>query len=377
MIVLENKLYTSDETASVIGVTSRTLYRYVKSGEISPETKTKSGTYRFIRDEIYKYLYPDNFKEVLEQVKMVEQESTSYSSSGNEALNTSSQTQAQSLNQHLPAQSSTKITQPNNLVGDTVDSAPLSSITEESPAPTVNNVAPTQPLTADSEELDLDKELQNLEKDLSGMNIPSGLNDPVVSLPDTPVASASSPASIVNTSQNVVSAPAQSSIPSPATVVTEESLNTIDGISEISPLDLNTNPTVGDPSVSSTEDPWNYYLGEGMGLLDIAKKLNDLSKETGRKYAATMYGGLSLHKDIDEFFTIHFYVETEDLNWWVEQLSLKPSDKEKANICLIPSSDTNIFKDAYKLRGLFVASDQKLIEDLMKHGEKELAKSLI
>jgi len=41
MIVLANKLYTSDETADVIGVTSRTLYRYVKNGEISPETKTK------------------------------------------------------------------------------------------------------------------------------------------------------------------------------------------------------------------------------------------------------------------------------------------------------------------------------------------------
>ncbi|NCT55593.1 helix-turn-helix domain-containing protein [bacterium] len=375
MIVLANKLYTSDETADVIGVTSRTLYRYVKNGEISPETKTKSGTYRFVREEIYKYLYPDNFKEILEQVKLVEQESTKYSTPGNTAFDMPTQTRAQDISQHLPAQSSTNNTQPNNLVGDDVDSAPLSLNKEESPAPTpINTEVP--PL---EEEIDLDKELKDLEKDLTAnISAPAPATANFNENPNTYNSDTSQNLKTVVEPELSAPAPAQSSNTNDSVSPLEESKSINSGSTENSNNNTNNpSPLTTENSGSSTGEPWNYYSNEGLGLLEIAKKLNDLSKETGRKYAATMYGGLSLHQDIDEFFTIHFYVESEDLNWWIEQLGLKSSEKEKANVCLIASSDTNIFKDAYKLRGLFVASDQKLIEDLMKNGEKELAKSLI
>ena len=53
MIVLEEKLYTTEETAEVLGISPRTLYRYLKKGDIEAETKTKSGTFRFTRIQIY------------------------------------------------------------------------------------------------------------------------------------------------------------------------------------------------------------------------------------------------------------------------------------------------------------------------------------
>src|SRR3989344_5417204 len=69
MIVLEEKLYTSEETAGLLGITPRTLYRYIKDKYIEPETRTKSGTYRFTRTHIYKYLYPDKYKKIIELIE--------------------------------------------------------------------------------------------------------------------------------------------------------------------------------------------------------------------------------------------------------------------------------------------------------------------
>lgn len=350
MIALEEKLYTSEETAQVLGVTPRTLYRYVKNGEITPETKTRSGTYRFLREEIYRYLYPEKHEQVLEQVKAMEQESANTSRFGNEVLNTPQNTQVQHMSQHKPAQSSTNHPKPNTKVGDDVvteaSSMQKPKLPEDS-AP-LKNTPPSPP--KEEEEIDLNAELKNLEENLAR-------------------AENAKPQEELNKPGNNP-APAQSSTSVDLLNDVEESLDVV-------------SPKQTDSSIAPTEapdnseEPWNYYVNDKFGLLEIAKKLNELSKETGRKYAATMQGGLSLHHDIDEFFTVHFYVENDDLNWWVQQLELTPTDKEGANICLIPSQNTNLFKDAYKLRGLFVVPDQKLIEDLMKHGEKELAKTLV
>ena len=70
MILLEEKLYTSEETASILGISLRTLYRYLKKGEIEAETKTQSGTFRFTRKQIYKYLYPDKYAEIINKLKI-------------------------------------------------------------------------------------------------------------------------------------------------------------------------------------------------------------------------------------------------------------------------------------------------------------------
>ena len=90
-----------------------------------------------------------------------------------------------------------------------------------------------------------------------------------------------------------------------------------------------------------------------------------------------MRGGLSLHHDIEAFNLIHFYVDYSDLDSWVKELALTSCSESEANIVLIPTKDDQIFAKSYKLRGLYVVADERLIQDLMSHNEKELAKSLL
>ena len=57
---LEDKLYSSSEVAKLLGVSLRSIYRYIKAGKLVPETTTLSGRHRFSKDQIEKFLYPKN-----------------------------------------------------------------------------------------------------------------------------------------------------------------------------------------------------------------------------------------------------------------------------------------------------------------------------
>jgi len=78
---LEEKLYTSTEVASILGVSLRSIYRYLEEGKLNAEIKTATGRLRFTRQDIMNFLQPslpvkDSTKEAIsssEQVPSVQQ----------------------------------------------------------------------------------------------------------------------------------------------------------------------------------------------------------------------------------------------------------------------------------------------------------------
>jgi len=63
MIKLEDKLYTSTEVASILGVSLRSVYRYIEESKLTAEVKTATGRHRFTKQDILDFLYPDGGSE--------------------------------------------------------------------------------------------------------------------------------------------------------------------------------------------------------------------------------------------------------------------------------------------------------------------------
>jgi excisionase family DNA binding protein len=58
MIQLEERLYTSTEVAEILGVSLRSVYRYLEEGKLDAEIKTATGRHRFSKKNIMDFLYP-------------------------------------------------------------------------------------------------------------------------------------------------------------------------------------------------------------------------------------------------------------------------------------------------------------------------------
>ncbi len=59
MIKLEEKLYTSTEVAQILGVSLRSVYRYIEENKLTAEVKTATGRHRFTKHDILNFLYPN------------------------------------------------------------------------------------------------------------------------------------------------------------------------------------------------------------------------------------------------------------------------------------------------------------------------------
>ena len=63
MIKIENKLYSSTEVAEILGVSLRSVYRYLEENKLQAEVKTATGRHRFTRQNIVDFLYPSGIPE--------------------------------------------------------------------------------------------------------------------------------------------------------------------------------------------------------------------------------------------------------------------------------------------------------------------------
>ena len=59
MMQLDDKLYTSTEVADILGVSLRSIYRYLEDNKLIAEVKTATGRHRFTKQNIIDFLYPD------------------------------------------------------------------------------------------------------------------------------------------------------------------------------------------------------------------------------------------------------------------------------------------------------------------------------
>jgi hypothetical protein len=71
---LEDRLYTSTEVANILGVSLRSVYRYLEDKKLVADIKTATGRHRFTKQNIIDFLSPQDKKEQKEEPKKEEKE---------------------------------------------------------------------------------------------------------------------------------------------------------------------------------------------------------------------------------------------------------------------------------------------------------------
>lgn len=61
---LEDRFYTSTEVAEILGVSLRSVYRYLEDSKLKAEVKTATGRHRFTKQDILNFLYPDGKQQI-------------------------------------------------------------------------------------------------------------------------------------------------------------------------------------------------------------------------------------------------------------------------------------------------------------------------
>lgn len=57
---LDDRLYSSTEVAQILGVSLRSVYRYLEDGSLKADIKTATGRHRFTKNNVLEFLYPDS-----------------------------------------------------------------------------------------------------------------------------------------------------------------------------------------------------------------------------------------------------------------------------------------------------------------------------
>lgn len=74
---LEERFYTSTEVAEILGVSLRSIYRYLEEGKLVAEVKTATGRHRFTKQNILDFLYPDQNRTQIEPKEAEDEEEIS------------------------------------------------------------------------------------------------------------------------------------------------------------------------------------------------------------------------------------------------------------------------------------------------------------
>lgn len=129
--------------------------------------------------------------------------------------------------------------------------------------------------------------------------------------------------------------------------------------------------------IEEEEGKYEYHYTSSLGgLKEIAQTVDKVSKKFDIDYAFTLNAGLSLHKPIAPFSTIHLYVREKDLEIYEDYLKLNPASENDSVVCLITQDTNEVFRDCYDLHGLNVVSNVQLRSDLIDKGLDKLAREI-
>lgn len=117
MLDLEERFYTSTEVAEILGVSLRSIYRYLDEDKLMAEIKTVTGRHRFTRKNILDFLYPEGIPEDKKAAPTA-------SATSNQ---TTAQTQ-QPVQNFQAAQPQTQATNLNVQQAENLDNVPMSQI---------------------------------------------------------------------------------------------------------------------------------------------------------------------------------------------------------------------------------------------------------
>ena len=69
---IKDRLYTSSEVAEILGVSLRSVYRYLEEGKLDADIKTATGRHRFSKKNILDFLQPSESQNKVSAPKVVE-----------------------------------------------------------------------------------------------------------------------------------------------------------------------------------------------------------------------------------------------------------------------------------------------------------------
>jgi excisionase family DNA binding protein len=368
-IELQDKLYTSAQVADVLGVSLRTLYRYMEDGRIE-SMKTASGRHRFTKEQILTFL-----------------------DGGGLDLDPAEE----NISSNFPAKSETNFGSvfPKSNVRPTTSNdddfsfyaKPKQPVREESPFRSAPVEEPNKYQSRVFEEdLDLaDDELDDMGDDDFNFNF-----DNKRSFQQEPAVSNNRPViqrePIVRETERERVFRERRDFGSATPFQRNENAQT-DRYNQFKP---SSNPMTARPAPVSplsrdrdrfgaTNPPAEslnirYYKSDYNDLIDLAKRVKESAITRDLEYAFTLNAGLSLHYPIDPFTLIHFYVNPEDLQAWKSTLGLIPvSTKSEANVGILVNTDV-VFIPTKEIAGFKVVEDKLLLKDLTRASEESLVR---
>lgn len=357
---LKEKLYTSSQVANILGVSLRTLYRYMESGKIK-SLRTASGRHRFTKQQILQFL------------------NAGPSQGG---------TQEESDKKGVGTQSATKTEEK---ADEHFDFGPIESNVsslESGTQPRADNLENEQ-----SAESDNDPFIQegNAGQDVSEKITERTFESKVTLNNDTVIKEQETVTEVFTVNSEQVDENRHSNeenfevdedfIGSFMADKQSEGLSeTEDDTKEVASINTAFSDDYKAEDFSKIVEPArkNYtkikYFQSSVtsDTIELAKKINDLAKFKAIDYAFSCYAGLSLYFLLDkEFYTIHFYINEEEQADWVEGLDLKECQETEANIAIMLNNDIVFpaYKVVYDYR---VIDDAVLVRDLKDLNQVEL-----
>lgn len=350
-IELKDKLYTSTQVAEILGVSLRTLYRYMEDSRIA-SMRTASGRHRFTKDQILDFL-----------------------NGGEVDLSEDTETYTNTTTKEEQKPSLDSVTSPSvDSFSKHKDSGSLFSSTA-----TVNN---NDNYSRQSDDLFAKEDLKPLSieeddiKDDDDEFVDEYVDDfdDDIDLEDDPIV-AENPARKGPFSSSQVE---EKKVYNDYFKREETQVSSANDFSR-KPVEEKVSEPVSKPAVEEMVDMgtdlnFRYYKSDNTDLIRLAKKIAEVASSKDLEYAFSGYAGLSLHFLIKPFTLLHFYANPEDMQIWKEELNLTPvSKKEDANIGVIVNTDI-VFVPTKEMGNFKVVEDKVLLRDLSDHREDDLVR---
>lgn len=326
---LEDKLYTSTEVADILGVSLRSVYRYLEEGKLDAEIKTATGRHRFTKNNIINFLYPDG---VIDSDQESLKSKVSARNVSEKEYIDESKTEDE-FNKYDKYDVDTYI-------ADDDRSSTQFPISDDSDEVTQTDEVEEEVEVEVEEEVEANAELnQDEEVEVDWL------------------------AKFRAAAEKHRKAQESQSINKPFT----DNLSTLVDEDATEVEDAEDEPEV-------LTDVFYYKSGVG-GLRELAQYINKTARKSNLPYAFTMNAGLSLHKLIRPFSMLHIYVKENDKEFFERALELTESDQETAQLCIFIDRE-GVLKDRKEIHSLYVVSDLQLRKDLLDNGEIDLASEL-
>lgn len=315
MIKLEDRLYTSTEVAEILGVSLRSVYRYLEENKLNAEVKTATGRHRFTKQNIINFLYPDGTDDNEEKASKLRVEKKE---------------------------------------------EPIKIEIEEK--------------KVDAKEEKLPEALEEKEEEVQEEEVDWLAKFREAAQRFKEEAKEEAKEEISEKVEKQEPQPQEQKQEEVKPMVEEEPAfvqESFSGLAEVAD-DIKETPTTAQEEKQKIQI--SYYRSGLGGLKDIAQNIDKGARKSDLDYAFTLNAGLSLYKPIKPFSVLHVYVRSGDVEFYEKMLALTPTDEKNAQLCLVMSDDGDLYKNKEELHGLFVASKQRLLLDIEKSGDPDLVK---